>query len=373
MREIVVPRINTNEDSCILVEWSVVDGARVETDAAVAVVETSKATAEVYGEIGGVVQSAAAAGTECQVGEVIGWIFEDDAERERFLSSRADHAAGGPDGGPLLTDDARALATLHGVGEERLRALGKRLIRAADVRKLVELGSALPARAARTPLPSRQRTVADVVSRAHRTIPDAFVSMRIDCGPLLDRLSAATGADATPPGLPEAMVTILASLRLSHPVFFASVTEDERVVMPGEGAHVGVTIDVGTGLFVPVVVDAGTMTVDEVADRLMEFRVKALREDFRAADLEGGQLTLSLHMDPDITAAVPIIQPPQVCVVSLTAERLELWRDERGEIRDRRCVTVGLSYDHRVVNGREAVDFLGAVRAIVQRPAEVAR
>jgi pyruvate/2-oxoglutarate dehydrogenase complex dihydrolipoamide acyltransferase (E2) component len=107
-------------------------------------------------------------------------------------------------------------------------------------------------------------------------------------------------------------------------------------------------------------------TAEQVADRLMELRVKAVREAFHEEDLSDGQLTVSLNTDPDVIFAVPIILPPQVCMVSLGSVQAELVLAD-GQVREQHHFTAGLTYDHRVINGHDAVEFLTAFKTGIER------
>ena len=369
MREIAVPRLNSNDDTCLLVEWSYPAGADVDAHAVIAVVETSKAAADICSDDAGIIHPIAEPGAECRVGEVIGYVFGDARERQEFLAAQPNgqsttDGSAGP--APVLTDAARRLSERVGVSPDRLRALGKRIIREADVEALV---GAPPADDAA--LPPRQRAIAKVVSRSHRTIPDAFVAMKVRCDELLELLRERNAKDDRMVGVPEVAIAVLAGLKPAFPTFFASVEDDDRLILPPTRTDIGVTIDVGTGLFVPVVRDAGALTAGEIADRLMEFRVKALRAAFREADLSAGQLTVSLNTDAEVLFAIPIILPPQVCVLAIGSAQPELTLDGQGQIRQHTSVTVGLSYDHRVINGRDAVEFLTAFKQAMRRPREV--
>lgn len=350
MHEIVVPRLNSNDDSCILVEWSAVDGAKVEDQDPVAVVETSKASADICSEYAGIVQATVQAGAECKVGDVIGYVFPDEAARLDFLKAREAKT----EAGPVLTDAARRLSESAGLTDDQLRSLGKRLIRESDIAALVDRPAGLPA---------RQRAIAKVVSRSHQEVPDAFVAMKVRCDAVLDHLR-----ERELIGIPEVALTVLAGLKERFPVFFSRLDEHERLVPPGAETNIGVTIDLGTGLFVPVVKNVGT--AEQVADRLMELRVKAMRETFHEDDLSDGQLTLSLNTDPDVIFAVPIILPPQVCIVSLGSVQTELVLVE-GQVHEQHHFTAGLTYDHRVINGHDAVEFLTAFKTAIERGAEL--
>ncbi|HEV2377420.1 MAG TPA: 2-oxo acid dehydrogenase subunit E2 [Streptosporangiaceae bacterium] len=383
MRGITVPRLNANDDACTLVDWMCQDGADVDGGTAVAVVETAKAAADVCAESAGVIHQTVGTGAECRVGDVIGYVFADEAARQAYLLSRADGTpdAGSPDGpiaspsghlgtgvpGLVLTEAASRLAGGAGVSSEQLRSLGKRIVRAADVEALLEKGGQTQP----SILSPRQEAIARVVARSHASIPDAFAAVAVYCDEVLARLQELNTADGPQIGLPEVAVATLGRLRPHFPVFFASFGDTGQLVVPEGDTHIGVTIDVGTGLFVPVIRNAGGRSAADVADDLMDFRVKAMRTAFRTEDLRDGQLTLSLHMEPDVLVAVPLVLPPQVCIVSLGSVRTEVVLDEAGLPRQRSYLTVGLTYDHRVINGRDAMRFLAAFKSAVEQVQEV--
>lgn len=376
MRELIVPRINGNDDTCRLVEWAFADGAKVDENDTVAVVETAKAATDLCPDTSGIVQSLVPVGAECRVGDVIGYIFGTESERQDWLRDRGPVPAAptgpepAPHGAPVITEPARELAAEAGLDEDRLRALDKRIIRRSDVEALIaEEGSAR----ASVPISERQRAVGRVVSRSHRTVPSAFVVMKVHCDALLARLHDWNAAHDAAVGIPEAAIRILAGLRERHPAFFGLLEEDDRLTLSGAETNIGITIDVGTGLFVPVVRNAAALTASQIADRLTEFRLAALRDSFRTEDLSGGQISISLHTETDVLAAVPIILAPQISMLSLPSVQTELVEDEAdpGRVRRRVYLAVGLAYDHRVVNGREAMEFLKAFKAVVERPEEV--
>ena len=374
MHNLTIPRLNSNDDTCRLVDWSFADGAKVGEGDVVAVVETSKAATELCADAAGILQTIVPVGAECEVGDVIGHVFATEQERQDFLRDHGPSGASGPEAEPLvLTEPARKLAEASGITEDQLRTLGSRIIQRADVQALVA------AAAADAPSPlslsERQQAVARVVSRSHRTVPSAFAVMKVHCDALLARLREWNAEHNQAVGIPEATIRILAGLRDRFPVFFSLLQEDGRLAPPDPETNIGITVDVGTGLFVPVVKDAGSLGAGQIADRLTEFRVAALRDSFRIEDLGGGQLSVSLHNDTDVLGAIPIILAPQVCMLSLPSVQTELVLDapagapgEPDRIRQRGYLAVGLVYDHRAINGREAVEFLKAFKTAVERP-----
>ncbi|MCW3841242.1 2-oxo acid dehydrogenase subunit E2 [Micromonospora yasonensis] len=389
VRDLVVPKLNNNDTSYVLTDWLVADGEKVTAGDPVAEVETSKAAEELLSEHDGVLHRLTVVRQECAPGQVIGHVFDSEEDRQRWLALAAPTApaAGATENasGPVLTDSARDLAAEHGIGEAELRALGRAVVRRTDVEALLATRAAAPEPAALAagdapqaddprpvhPLPRSQRAVAAVVTESHREVPAALAVIKIRVDAALAVARQLTRATRTLVGLPELLVKAIGGLREEHRLLFAS-PGDGNTVRLTEAAHVGVTIDVGTGLFIPVVRDVEELTCAEIAETLMDFRTRAGGDGFRAGELTGGSIVVSLHTDPDVVLAGPIVFPGQTCVVAIGGTQDELALDPAGQVAVRRFVNVSAVYDHRVVNGREAVAFLQAVKAALESPDRLA-
>ncbi|MEV0428685.1 2-oxo acid dehydrogenase subunit E2 [Micromonospora sp. NPDC050495] len=394
MRDLIVPKLNNNDTSYVLTDWLVDDGGKVAAGDPVAEVETSKAAEELACDHTGVLHRLVAVQQECAPGQVIGHVFDDEEARQRWLARAtpaAPAAAGDEASGPVLTDSARELAAAHGVTDAELRALGRAVVRRTDVERLladrattpepavVVAAAALAAGDAPQPddprpvhpLPRSQRAVAAVVTESHREVPAALAVIKVRVDAALAVARRLTRATRTLVGLPELLVKAVGGRREEHPLLFAS-PGDGNTVRLAEAANVGVTIDVGTGLFIPVIRDVEELTCAELAETLMDFRTRAGAEGFRAGELTGGAIVVSLHTDPDVVLAGPIVFPGQTCVVALGGTQDELALDPAGQLVTRRHVNISAGYDHRVVNGREAVAFLQAVKAALEAPDRLA-
>lgn len=365
MHSIVIPKLNANDDVCILTAWSAANGERVSAGAPLAVVETSKTTLELVAEADGLLLRDFEAGDEARVGQTIGYLFPDEVTRAAFLDSRARAATETPN--LHITHKARDLMDRHRLIESDLAALGKSVIRESDVRALLEARAGEPDRGL-PPMPARtgrpveaieltrhQRAVARTVTASRREIPDAFLLIKIDCDRALDSLVATSATARMQIGLLEALVWLTGRLRSSYPHFFGQVIDDESF-LPAKTAHIGVTLDQGRGLFVPVVRDADQLTLEQVAEMLDEYRYHAFRGEFEESALGEGTFSVAFIAEPDVVFSVPVILPGQVCMLSLCAVMEELVFDD-GEVRARRVTHLGLAYDHRFINGREAGAF----------------
>lgn len=397
MTELRVPKLNNNDTEYVLVEWLAEDGAGVLKGDPVVVLETSKAAEELVAEADGVLRRTAETGATCAPGDVIAHISDGSAPPPAAAGLRAASAAGveEADGratdagetaarvpgssGPVITAPAQALIDEHGVDPARIRALGKKVIKRADVAALLETGTgagidagagSASSSSQTRPLPAVQRAVAAAVTRSHHTIPAAFTAVKLDAGPAIARARVLSKEARALIGLPELLVSAVASLHEQFPMCFAEpVVADgpggELAVRPSPAPNVGVTVDVGHGLYVPVLRGADRLSLTEIAQRLTAYRTKALRGAFREEDLAGGNIVVTLHTDAAVLLAVPIVFPGQTCALSLCAPQHEFALDPAGNIVKRTTVTLGLAFDHRVVNGREAAMFLNAVRKAI--------
>ncbi|MDW5327089.1 2-oxo acid dehydrogenase subunit E2 [Plantactinospora sp. KLBMP9567] len=352
MGDIRLPRLNATDEEYTLLEWLVGDGASVGAGTAVALVETSKAAHELVAEEAGTLWQRIHAPSTCRPGEVVATVARDD---------RPVQAQRNADPDPItITRPARQLMVEYGVAEETVRSIGKVVISRSDIEQLVA-GQAGSAAVERVPVSAAQRRVARTVSASHREIPAAYSVVKVVADRLKQRLrdEAATVGFL---GVPELVVKAIAARRKQFRLFFAHAVDDQTVTVR-PGAHVGVTIDVGKGLYLPVVADADTRPLRDISADLLRFRLAAMRGDFTEADLTGSNIAFAIHTDADIVHAQPLIFPEHMCALSLASMQRELILLDDGSVTSSEYFHLGLAYDHRFVNGRSAVAFLHAVKA----------
>ncbi|MDW3847604.1 2-oxo acid dehydrogenase subunit E2 [Micromonospora sp. BRA006-A] len=320
-----VPRLNPNDDSYVLLEWLVADGATVEAGEPVAAVETSKAIEELAATQAGVLRQDVAAGADCAPGTPIGRILPGPAV-------------------PASVDTPGAPAAAY---PEAVEAVGTR--------------TATPGR----PLPPAQRRIADVVSTSHREIPVAFTAVRVDVTAALAYARSAADETGATVGLTEVVIAAVAALHERFGGLYARLTGDGLVV-DAEAPSIGLTVDVGTGLFLPVIRDAAGLDLGDLADAVVALRMKALRGRLREEDMAGMNFLVALNDTPGVTVARPIIPPGVTCALSVPDVHREVVLDGDGGVRERTVADLGLAYDHRLVNGAQAGAYLAALGEILQ-------
>ncbi|WP_433214987.1 2-oxo acid dehydrogenase subunit E2 [Dactylosporangium sp. CS-047395] len=334
MTEILVPKLNTNDDTYTLLEWLAPAGSLVHPGDPVASVETSKAVEELPSIGSGYLRQLLPAGASCAAGAVIGRL------EAVATAVPAPVVADVPD--LVITEPALRAMAARGIERATVEALGRKVIRVADLDALDGRG------VVEERLPAVQRAVAAVVTES-AAIPQAFVAIRVPAAAASARGRELTRQHKRMIGLPELTIAAIGAVAAGHPDCFAAFVPPDRV-RRAAAIDVGVTVDVGQGLHVPVIRDVPARSMADLAARLMELRTTALRGTFRPADLAAPAILLALHTDLDVTAAVPLVLPGTTCAVSLT-----------GRVDGH--VQLGLAYDHRVLNGRGATLFLRAVAA----------
>jgi pyruvate/2-oxoglutarate/acetoin dehydrogenase E1 component/pyruvate/2-oxoglutarate dehydrogenase complex dihydrolipoamide acyltransferase (E2) component len=321
---VVVPKLNNNDVSYVLLSWLAEEGQSVERGQPVAEIETSKAVEELLAEQVGTLCRQLEAGADCQPGQQIGSLVAAGAASPLAWSSSGSDAAaraGGSvkdDPGPVEGD--------------------------ADV---IRLGR-------------NQQQVGEVVSQSRRDIPDAFVVLRACLDAVIDAQITLEQRGEDPPGLLEFVVKLLGELRGRHPLCFAR-RESPAVARMAEEAHVGVTLDAGNGLYVPVVRSVERKSLADIADELAGLRMQAFRGSFTELELAGANIAVSWNHEPDVILVQPVIPPGLTCAVSVSGRQQELSLDPDGRVVATPHVYLGLAHDHRLVNGREAIAFLTAL------------
>jgi len=157
---------------------------------------------------------------------------------------------------------------------------------------------------------------------------------------------------------------------LKHqPELNAEIRDDENIVYRNY-YHIGIAIGSGKGLVVPVLRHAERLSFAEIEQAIDDFARRAESGDLTPDELQGGTFTITNGGVYGSLLSTPIINPPQSGVLGMHAiEDRPVARD--GKVVIRPMMYVALTYDHRIVDGREAVSFLRRVKEAVEDPARM--
>lgn len=141
-----------------------------------------------------------------------------------------------------------------------------------------------------------------------------------------------------------------------HPVFNASLDEAADEIVFKEYYHIGIAVDTEAGLIVPVIRDVDKKSVLELSHELESLAVKARERKVTPDELKGGTFTISNQGGIGGAHFTPIVNRPEVAILGLGKGALKpVVRNNAVEIRT--MMPIGISYDHRVIDGGEAARF----------------
>jgi 2-oxoglutarate dehydrogenase E2 component (dihydrolipoamide succinyltransferase) len=133
---------------------------------------------------------------------------------------------------------------------------------------------------------------------------------------------------------------------------------------------IGIAVGGGKGLVVPILRNAERMSFAEVERAISDFAQRAAENQLKVDELQGGTFTISNGGIYGSMLSTPIVNPPQSGVLGLHAiEDRPVARE--GAVVIRPMMYAALTYDHRVVDGREAVTFLKRIKEVIEEPARL--
>jgi len=151
-----------------------------------------------------------------------------------------------------------------------------------------------------------------------------------------------------------------------HPVVNASIDGDEIVYHNFQ--DVGIAVSTDRGLMVPIIRNAEGLSLAEIEGTIEQFAVKAREGNISLEDLRGGTFTITNGGVFGSLVSTPLLNPPQSAILGMHAIK-ERPVVVAGEIVARPMMYLALSYDHRIVDGRDAVQFLVSVKESLEDPA----
>jgi 2-oxoglutarate dehydrogenase E2 component (dihydrolipoamide succinyltransferase) len=169
-------------------------------------------------------------------------------------------------------------------------------------------------------------------------------------------------------GIMSFFVKAVVSALQSSPEINAEIRGDQIIYR--DYYDIGVAVGGGKGLVVPVLRDAERMSFAEIEQAIADFSRRAREARLNPEDLEGGTFTITNGGIYGSLLSTPIVNPPQTAILGMHAIQ-DRPVARNGAVLVRPMMYVALTYDHRLVDGREAVSFLRHIKEAVEEPARV--
>jgi 2-oxoglutarate dehydrogenase E2 component (dihydrolipoamide succinyltransferase) len=372
--------------SGILAKWHVKDGDAVKRDQALFELETDKITSEGTAEGAGTISIKVAAGAEVKIGQVVA-VIDTGAASAPARPAAPPAAAEAPKAAavaqPVQSPAVRRIAEETGINPAEVAGTGK----AGRVTK----GDML---AAEKPAPAKAPAASPVAQAGERQTRRKLTPLRQK---IAERLVSAQHAAALLTTFNEVDMSAVMALRsryqdefvkknglkLGFMSFFVKAVVHALREVPSINTQlegdtlvqnhfydIGVAVSTERGLMVPVIRGCDALGLAAIERSIGDAAAKAREGKITLADLEGGVFTITNGGTFGSLLSTPIINPPQSGILGMHAI------NDRpvavgGQVVIRPMMYVALTYDHRLVDGREAVTFLVKVKQAIEDPSRI--
>jgi 2-oxoglutarate dehydrogenase E2 component (dihydrolipoamide succinyltransferase) len=405
--ELKVPPVGESVTEVQIGEWLKGEGQRVQRDETVVKIETDKVTVDLPAPAAGIItQVKLKQGQTAAVGDVIGIIEEASAEvvREAAPASAPAPASAAPGPAPETARtpssppprDSMPPQGFARVMPSARRALKERGLKENDVEPSGPGGRLLKEDVLRHEEAPKARAPAGTRS-SEPTGAEEIVPMSPFRRRVAERLLQAQSQAALLTTFNEIDMTNVMALRKQHQdafqekysiklgfmSFFVKAAIDALKLIPAVNGEIrgsdivyknhydiGVAVGGGKGLAVPVLRDADRLSFAEVELKIADFGKRAKDNKLELQELQGGTFTISNGGIYGSLLSTPILNPPQSGILGLHAIQ-ERPIALNGAVVIRPMMYIALTYDHRLIDGREAVTFLKRIKQCLEDPARI--
>ena len=397
--EMKVPSPGESISEVEIAQWLVSDGDYVEKDQTIAEVDSDKATLELPAEASGTITLKAGEGDVVKVGQVVCLIDTDAAKPEGsaapkveevkpVVASAAEVKAVVPNPDPIKKDVSYASGTPspaaakimseNGISNKQVSGTGKDgRITKQDVVNAMSAGFSTEATQGWGGTREQNR---EKMSMLRRKIAERLVSVKnetamlttfneVDMKPIMDIRAKYKDKFAKHHEVNLGFMSfftkaVTEALKL-YPAVNAQIDGNEMIFH--DYADVGIAVSSPKGLMVPVVRNAEQMSLAEIEREIKRLAIKARDGKITPDDMTGGTFTITNGGVFGSMLSTPIINPPQSAILGMH-NVVERPVAINGKVEIRPIMYVALSYDHRIIDGKESVGFLVKVKEMLENP-----
>jgi pyruvate dehydrogenase E2 component (dihydrolipoamide acetyltransferase) len=404
---VVLPKMGMTMTEGTLAQWLVPDGAPVEKGQTIFRMLTEKINAEVEAEASGILRHLVPEDATVPAGAVVGCILAQEEELPPELVEMAARAAapaaapapaasGAGPGAPPAREAgefvrasplARRLAEEAGIDLSQVEGTGPggRILQ-EDVERAIAARRKAPAPAApaagRTiPFKGVRRTIGQRMHESLQAMAQLTITMEVDvteagrmCQELSERWQAEPGGGVSVT-YTHAIVKAAALALAEHPRLNSTLEGDAIRLL--DEVNVGVAVSLDEGLIVPVVREADRKPLRQIAVEARELSEKARQGTLTVDEVTGGTFTVTTLGMYDVDVFTPIVNPPQCAILGVGRVKevpAFLGRGESAsggegdQVVRRSVLNLSLSFDHRVVDGAPAAEFLRRIKHYLEHP-----
>ncbi|TRZ46358.1 2-oxoglutarate dehydrogenase complex dihydrolipoyllysine-residue succinyltransferase [Robertkochia solimangrovi] len=391
--EMKVPSPGESITEVEIAEWLVEDGDYVEKDQAIAEVDSDKATLELPAEASGIITLKAEVGDAVAVGEVV-CLIDTSAAKPEGASAKTEEKseAPAPEAKPAKAEApapaketyasgaaspaAKKILAEKGMETNQVKGTGKdgRITKEDAVKAVPSMGT--PSGGARGESRSK-------LSMLRRKVAERLVSVKnetamlttfneVDMSPIFELRNQYKDQFKAKHGVGLGFMSFFTKAVTRALELYPAVNSmiDEKEMISFDYCDISIAVSGPKGLMVPVVRNAENLSFRGVEAEIKRLAIRAREGEITVDEMTGGTFTITNGGVFGSMLSTPIINPPQSAILGMH-NIVERPVAVNGKVEIRPVMYVALSYDHRIIDGRESVGFLVAVKEALENPAEL--
>lgn len=394
--DIVIPSVGESVTEATIEEWLKSSGDYVEKDEVIVTLETDKASVELVAEASGLLTISKEEGETVEINGLIGSIDssatkpatsgatenkgQTTADSAETSSAKSSSASGvpGPAAKKILDEKGLSAGDIHGTGPkgnitkaDAQNASAKKTMAPSkkDLPKAFEVPTFESRESRKEKMSTLRKRIAERLVDAQKTAAILTTFNEVDMTEVMALRSEYKDAFeekyGTRLGFMGFFVKSVCEALKEFPAVNGCIDGDSIVY--NNFVNMGIAVGGPKGLVVPVIRDADLMGIHEIEGSIRNFAVKAKNNKLSMDDLTGGTFTISNGGVYGSLMSTPILNPPQSGILGMHKIQ-ERPMVVNGEIKVRPMMYLALSYDHRIVDGKESVSFLVKVKERLEDP-----
>ncbi len=407
--EIKVPTVGESITEVTLAQWLKEDGDYVEMDENIAELESDKATFELPAEKAGILRIIAQEGDTLEIGAVVCTIEDGDAPaatdspaketvkeeaaaapaaKEEASEAPESYAAGtaSPAAAKILREKGIDASTIKGTGKDgRITKEDAEKAQAKPAAPQAEAKAAAPAAPATSTVKvaGARNERREKMSSLRKTIAKRLVTVKnetamlttfneVNMQPIMDLRAKYKDTFKEKHGVGLGFMSFFTKAVTTALKEWPAVNAriDENEIVYSDFADVSIAVSAPKGLVVPVIRNADAMSLHEIEKSIVELAGKARDNKLTIEEMTGGTFTITNGGVFGSMLSTPIINAPQSAILGMH-NIVQRPVAENGQVVIRPMMYIALSYDHRIVDGRESVSFLVRVKQLLEDPARL--
>ena len=377
--KILSPTYPESVEEGVIANWKKLEGEMIIQDEVLAEIETDKVVIEVIAANDGVMTKIfKSEGEVVNSGEVIGEYEVGESELIKEKNSKKDQASKIENKEPLISDSVNKFAQENEIDLSLIKGTGKsgRIIK-QDLLNYISNKEGITKKESvretkRVPMSRLRKTVAERLVNVQRETAMLTTFNEVDMTEIM-KIREQKGEDFFKKnqiklGYMGFFVSAAVSALNEYPQVNASI-DGEEIVFHGF-KDIGVAVSTDRGLTVPIIKDADLLRISDIEKLTLKYSEKARKGKLTIEEMQGGTFTISNGGVFGSLLSTPILNAPQTAILGMHKIQDRPVAVE-GKIEIRPMMYLALSYDHRIIDGKEAVSFLVHIKNEIENPANL--